>query len=107
MDEGCLHIISKKKIRDYYTNNRQAETPLVEWYYKMEEINAKTIYELRQIFNSVDPVHGYTVFNIGGNSYRLITAIHYNTQMCYIRTIWTHTEYNKMSNQDKLQRGGL
>ena len=75
MDDD-VRVISKKKLRDYYTTNTQAEIPLTEWYYKMKICNAKNISELREVFNSVDPVHGYTVFNIGGNNYRLITAIH-------------------------------
>ncbi len=59
------------------------------------------------VFNSVDYVNGYTIFDIGGNNYRLITAIHFNTQLCYIRKIWTHAEYSKPSNQMKLKKGGL
>tara|TARA_Y100000588_G_C13835728_1_gene745589 strand:+ start:126 stop:446 length:321 start_codon:yes stop_codon:yes gene_type:complete len=106
MDDG-VRVISKKKLRDYYTINTQGEIPLTEWYYKMKVCNAKNISELREVFNSVDPVHGYTVFNMGGNNYRLITAIHYNTERCYIRTCWTHAEYSKKSNQDNLKRGEL
>jgi mRNA interferase HigB len=102
-----LRIISKKKIRDYLKDNAQAELPLVEWYMKMQETDAKDISLLREIFNSVDAVYGYTVFNIGGNNYRLITAIHYNRQLCYIRTIWTHAEYSRSYNQTKLKRGEL
>ena len=102
-----MRIISKKKIRDYSFNNAQAELPLAAWYFTMCASNAKNISELRETFNSVDPVHGYTVFNIGGNNHRLITAIHYNTQLCYIREIWTHAQYSKPSNQLKLKRGGL
>lgn len=34
--------------------------------------------------HTVDYVSGYTIFNIGGNNYRLITAVHYNSQLCYI-----------------------
>jgi len=102
-----LHIISKKKIRDYSRDNAQAELPLLEWYLKMSEIKAANLNELRKYFNSVDSVAGYTVFNIGGNSYRLITAIHYNTQLCYIREIWTHAEYSKYYNQMKLMRDKL
>ncbi len=102
-----MRIISKKKIRDYCKDNAQAELPLVEWYIKMQAAEAENINELRAVFNSADPVHGYTVFNIGGNKYRLITAIHYNTQLCYIRTIWTHAEYSKPYNQAKLERGNL
>lgn len=102
-----LRIISKKKIRDYLKDNAQAELPLVEWYMKMQETDAKDISLLREKFNSVDAVYGYTIFNIGGNNYRLITAIHYNTQLCYIRTIWTHAEYSRPYNQTKLKRGEL
>ncbi len=102
-----MRIISKKKIRDYLKENAQAELPLVEWYIKMQETNVKDINLLREKFNSVDAVHGYTIFNIGGNNYRLITAVHYNRQLCYIRTIWTHAEYSRPYNQAKLKRGEL
>lgn len=102
-----MRIVSKKKIRDYCKGNAQAELPLTEWYFKMKASTARTINALRQEFNNVDPVYGYTVFNIGGNSYRLIAAVHYNTQHCYIRTIWTHAEYSKPYNQAKLKRGEL
>jgi len=100
-----LRIISKKKIRHYSQNNAQAELPLVEWYIKMRSVTAVNVNELKAMFNSVDYVNGYTIFNIGGNNYRLITAIHYNSQLCYIREIWTHSEYSKPYNQSKLQRG--
>ena len=103
----AVHIISKKKLRDYWEKNSQAELPLAEWYFKMKECRAQNLTQLRAIFNSVDPVHGYTVFNVGGNNYRLIAAVHYNTQRCYVRTIWTHAEYNKRMAQDKLKRGEL
>ncbi len=102
-----MRIISKKKIRDYSRENIQAALPLTEWYLTMQESDAKNLNALRANFNSVDSVYGYTVFNIGGNNYRLITAIHYNTQHCYIRTIWTHAEYSKSYNQAKLKQGKL
>lgn len=102
-----MHVISKRKLREYWEQNSQAEISLIEWYFKMKECNAQNLSQLRKIFNSVDPAHGYTVFNIGGNNYRLISAIHYNGQRCYIRTIWTHAEYSKRMNQEKLKRGEL
>ena len=102
-----MDVISKRKLRVFYENNAQAKLPLTEWYYKMRESKAENIHQLRALFNSVDSVNRYTIFNIGGNNYRLITAIHYNFERCYIRACWTHAEYSKKSNQDKLQRGGL
>ncbi len=38
---------------------------------------------------TVDP------FNIGGNKFRLIAAIHYNRKKLYIRHILTHAEYDR------------
>jgi mRNA interferase HigB len=84
-----------------------AELPLLEWYLKMQALNARNLRDLRIVFNNADSVHGYTIFNIGGNHYRLVTAVHYNTQLCYVRTIWTHAEYSKPYNQAKLRGGTL
>ncbi len=36
-----------------------------------------------------------TVFNIRGNRYRLIAAIHYNTQRVYVLRLLTHAQYSK------------
>ena len=73
---------------------------------KMEQ--NKVIIKLKKVFNSkADGVYGYTVFDIGGNNYRMICSIHYRAQRCYIRDIWTHAEYSKPENQLKLKRGLL
>jgi mRNA interferase HigB len=34
------------------------------------------------------------IFNIGGNKYRLITAIHYNTRKVFVLRFLTHAEYD-------------
>lgn len=102
-----MRIISKKRIRDFSEENANAELPLLEWYLKMMVANPKNLTELKKIFNSVDYAYGYTIFDIGGNNYRLVTAIHYDKQICYIRTIWTHAEYSKRYNQEKLRGANL
>lgn len=42
--------------------------------------------------DSVDP---YTVFNIKGNSYRLIVKIEYRWQIIFVKHLLTHEEYDK------------
>ena len=37
----------------------------------------------------------YTVFNIGGNDFRLIAEIFYDDQTVLIRHVLTHAEYDK------------
>jgi mRNA interferase HigB len=51
--------------------------------------------ELREVFASADYVGGLTVFNIGGNKYRLIASIHYNRHKVYIRDVLTHAAYDR------------
>jgi mRNA interferase HigB len=59
---------------------------------KTEEFN--NFSELRKTFSSADQVGNCTVFNIGGNKFRLIATIHYNRQIIYIRQVLTHAEYD-------------
>jgi mRNA interferase HigB len=102
-----LRVISKRGIRVFGLVHTQAKLPLLEWYSKMISASFNSFAELKKVFSSVDCVNRYTVFDIGGNSYRLIAAIHYKKQICYIRTIWTHAEYSKPQNQMKLSKGIL
>jgi mRNA interferase HigB len=51
--------------------------------------------ELQATFPAADQVGKLTVFNIGGNTARLIAAIHSNRQRVYVCAILTHAEYDK------------
>jgi hypothetical protein len=37
----------------------------------------------------------FTVFNIGGDKYRLIAAIHFNRGILYVHQVLTHPEYDE------------
>ena len=59
----------------------------------------RTLHDVRLAFRSADEVRvdsGPTVvvFNIGGNKFRLITAIHYNLRLVFILRFLTHREYD-------------
>ena len=43
-----------------------------------------------------------TVFNIRGNNYRLITAIHYQPQRVYLLRFYTHADYDDSGWEDTL-----
>ncbi|WP_436267978.1 type II toxin-antitoxin system HigB family toxin [Pseudoduganella sp. LjRoot289] len=49
---------------------------------------------LRADFPSADYVRPYTVFDIGGNKYRLVVHIRYDAHKVYICGVWTHSEYD-------------
>ncbi len=51
--------------------------------------------EVRRELPTADAVKEFTVFNIKGNAYRLITEINYRTGRIFVRHVLTHAEYSK------------
>lgn len=90
-----MWIISKKMIREYSKEHADCKGALEQWYQVAEAASWKNLAEVRQTYPHADSVGNKTVFNIKGNTYRLIVAIHYNTGKIYIREILTHAEYDK------------
>ncbi len=90
-----MRIVSHRKIIEFSKKYSDSSRPLESWYKIIFHSNFKTFNDLRKTFPSADNVGKFTVFNIGGNKYRLIAAIHYNTQILYIRYILTHKDYDK------------
>ena len=90
-----MRIISKPILREFWAENSNAEIPLLDWYKQCKKANWKNLAELKSLFPQADLVSKCTVFNIGGNKYRLITKINYKAQIIYIRFVLTHAEYSK------------
>lgn len=95
-----MRIISRQKILEFTTTHGKSSSALDSWYRIVKSSNFSTFQELRATFPSVDKVtlpngKSLTIFNIGGNKIRLIAAIHYNSQMLFIRHVMTHAEYDK------------
>ena len=61
----------------------------------MEHASPRSFAELKKRSNSVDRVGNFFVFDVGGNKYRVIAAIHFDRQMLYARHVFTHTEYDR------------
>ena len=64
------------------------------WYRIAHRASWKSLADIRRVFPSADGVGKYTVFNIKGNSYRLITVIFYSKTL-FIREVLTHADYDK------------
>ncbi len=61
----------------------------------MKSNDFKHFSQLRQTFGSADYVKPYTVFNIAGNKYRLISLINYVVTIVMVKDVLTHIEYGK------------
>ncbi len=65
------------------------------WYRVAKKAEWKSREDVRRTFPSADAAGKYTVFNIKGNSYRLIVEINYRSGRLFIRHILTHAAYDK------------
>ena len=89
-----MHVISYKRIREFFSTHRDVESSLTAWYKTTKKANWHSIVELKLVYPSADLVGRYTVFNIGGNKYRLIARIVYRSQTIFVVRIMTHEEYD-------------
>jgi mRNA interferase HigB len=96
-----VRIIAKKAISLFGEKHFDALSPLLRWYSIVEDGEWRNYSELRTAFPSADQVRVAsgriaTVFNIAGNKYRLISAIHYNRQTVFIMRIFSHQDYDNI-----------
>lgn len=91
----ALHVISKKKLRDFWLRHSAAQAPLDNWYRVAKKAAWQSIAEVKVVFPHADAVYACTVFNIGGNKYRLIVEIRYDRQVIYVKHVLTHKDYDK------------
>ena len=90
-----MHIITRKRILEFSERHPESERPLDRWYRIAKRTNFESFPDLRRTFRSADQVGKLTVFNIGGNRFRLVTYIVYAKKRIYIRNILTHTDYGR------------
>ena len=90
-----MRVINNKPLVDFSKRHPEASASLQAWRKIMEKSDFAHFSELKSAFNTTDKVGSYYVFDIGGNKYRLIVAIHFNRQMLFVRHVFTHQEYDK------------
>ncbi len=95
-----MRVISLKTIKAFWQRYPDAEPPLRHWFKIVEGADWSSLADLRQTFRSADPVRvasGNTVvvFDVGGNKYRVVAAIHYNAGRLYVLRVMTHREYDR------------
>ncbi len=89
-----MHVISQKKLRECWQQWPEAEEPLRAWHRVAERASWETFADVRETYAHADQVGRCTVFNIGGNKFRLVVVIHFNRGKVYVRRVMTHEQYD-------------
>ena len=89
-----MHVISRKKLLEAAERHRDLASPLDVWYRIAKAAVWRSLTDVRRVFPTADAAGRFTIFNIKGNAYRLITEINYRTQKIFLHVL-THAEYSK------------
>ena len=93
-----MRIISRKALREFGEKHPDAKTPLDAWYRIVKGREYRTPHDLRADFPTASFLGARrTVFNIGGNKYRLVVDVRYDLGRVYVRAVLTHEEYDHRS----------
>ena len=92
-----MNIVSKRTLKEFYEVYKDSELPLKIWYADTLKKEWKTSQDIKiQYPNASFLSDNRVIFNIKGNTYRLITHIDYLRKIVRIKFIGTHDEYNKI-----------
>ena len=80
-----MHVISHRAISDFSLTHPIIASALDAWYRIMKKATFRNVVELRATFPATDLVGRVFVFDIGGNTARLIAAVHFDRQKVYTR----------------------
>ncbi len=93
-----MRIISRRTLREFWVKYSDAEGPLQAWYANVKRADWNTPSDVKAAYRNASFVkNNRVVFNIKGNSYRLVTAIDYQYRIVYIRFVGTHQAYSKIN----------
>ena len=90
-----MHVISEKKLREFWEQWPEAESPLRAWHRAAERATWGCFADVREVYPHADQVGRCTVFNIAGNKFRLVVVTHFDRGKVYVRHVMTHEEYDR------------
>jgi mRNA interferase HigB len=90
-----LRVIAKKILREFWVIHKDCEQQLKSWYQEALKAEWTNPNDIKIEYPSASIIgNNRIVFNIKGNSYRLIVKINFDYQMIWIRFIGTHAAYD-------------
>jgi mRNA interferase HigB len=92
-----MNVITKRTILFYMDQYPLAYNSLKIWYDEMSKADYKNFNELKDVYGNASIIaNNRVVFNIKGNSFRLIVSFSFETQALYVIWFGTHVAYDKI-----------
>jgi mRNA interferase HigB len=98
-----VRVIARRTLRNYVESlkgskdQKAVKAALDAWFHEMVRAEWKSSADIRIRYRNASIVGPErVVFNIKGNSYRLVVAVNYRQQIVFIKWIGTHADYDKI-----------
>jgi mRNA interferase HigB len=92
-----MNIITRRTLIYYINKFPLASNALKTWYDEMSKASFENFNELKETYGNASIVaNNRVVFNIKGNSFRLVIAINFQKQAAYVIWFGIHAEYDKI-----------
>ena len=90
-------IIAKRTLRTFWEKHADSEQYLKTWFETVKNASWNSPNEVKQTYVTASIIKdSRVVFNIKGNSYRLVVKLNYRRQWALIRFVGTHSDYDKI-----------
>lgn len=92
-----MWVVKRKTLQEFWELHPDAERPLDTWYKDAEKADWDSPASVRRDYPTASIIaNDRVVFNIKGNTYRLVVHIRYQHHKVFIRFIGTHADYDKI-----------
>jgi mRNA interferase HigB len=93
-----MRVIAVKTLREYAKEFHLAEQALLSWYDEITNAEWDSTSELKAQYRNASILNNKrVVFNIHGNSYRLIVDIEYRLKIVFVVWFGTHKQYGNIN----------
>jgi len=94
-----MNIYNKSSVIEFYRKHADSRLPLEVWFEEVESKNWKTPNQVKRDYGGSVSIlkNSRAVFDIKGNDYRLVAAIHYENGWVFIKFIGTHKAYDNIN----------
>lgn len=98
-----MRVIARKTLRRFIDSlkgskdQKAVKSALDSWFHEVRQANWGNPADVVEAFANASIVGSdRVVFNIKGNDYRLVVAIHYRLQIVFVKWLGSHAEYDKI-----------
>lgn len=96
-----MRLISVKTLKSFWEKHPDAESPLRAGYTEAKRARWRSPQEIKTAYRTASILsNNRVVFNVKGNTYRLVVAVKYEFQIVYIRFVGTHAAYDNIKAEE-------